>query len=207
MPPIIPAQTLAREALAAQVLARFGGNPLDPDTKAVRDMWSAILGSLSPAPSPAEIDATTQRAMAVLRREWNALAGTVLLASPASESVGPFVPTDFSDLGGTMIATGTYVGDGTDNRLIVTGLSGAIRAVHIEGFQPDDPFTVYSHWSTRKDDTMIAKQAVFQSNGSSADVIDEIAFVGANFTVDALNMNLPAAPGVGASTYHWTAWS
>jgi len=90
-----------------------------------------------------------------------------------------------------MLATGTYVGDSTDDRTINTGLTGTIRHVRVNrcdgGGQP-----------LHKEDTYPGKAVV--QEGTCNPISNMIAFAGANFVVDA---------GVNAAghTYYWIAFS
>lgn len=103
---------------------------------------------------------------------------------------------------GLQIATGFYVGDGTNDRVIVTGFT-SIKHLQIDA-QEDRGGGVFSHWTTFKNDQMAGKLAWFASSGSVGDKLTEIAFVGGNFTVDAGNMNV--APGANTTTYFWTTF-
>lgn len=90
-----------------------------------------------------------------------------------------------------MLKTGSYPGDGTNDRLILTGLIGTLRYVRVTeyGFNREPVF---------KSDTMPGKQ----TKGTFSGEANFIAFVGVNFTVD----NFPQVNSVGL-TYHWVAFS
>ena len=92
-------------------------------------------------------------------------------------------------------ATGTYVGDGTDGRLITTGLSGTIRSVVVKN-RHGGSFAF-------KDNTMSG--AVASEPGGSINPVG-VTFSGANFLVD-----FPSAFGIDVNTvgfpYFWVAFS
>lgn len=102
-----------------------------------------------------------------------------------------------------MMATGTYAGDGTNDRLISTGLSGSLRYIRILDFAPGAPGLEEQY---DKSDTMPAKVVhgiALADDGSSASGFEDnlVAIIGADFTVDAGGTN-----NLG-KTYHWVAFS
>lgn len=97
------------------------------------------------------------------------------------------------------ISTGSYVGDGTDGRIIPTGNSGASKQVVINRIGPaaiiGSP-TSFAFLKTESD--LLDSCAEFATKP-----LGGITFSGADFIVDASAGN---ANNVGES-YNWTAWS
>lgn len=85
---------------------------------------------------------------------------------------------------------GEYIGDGTNDRVIVTGLVGTIRYVRV--FNTD-----FTDTGVYKTNVMSAKQ----TKSEDGNIFDGIAFTGSDFTVDNLqSMNDTAL------TYRWVAF-
>ena len=97
------------------------------------------------------------------------------------------------------IATGSYVGDGTDGRTIPTGLSGLLRTLDVHYSA-----TGGAALATKNDNmpgttlTYLAGDAASEASGVSG-----LTFSGPNFIVDESTSGLNTL----GATFAWTAWS
>ena len=99
-------------------------------------------------------------------------------------------------------ANGTYTGDGTDGRLIVTGLSGVARRLLI--FAVRDLINFGPPAIFAKTDSMLATYVWRLTDVDKPDPVDgQVALVGPNFTVG----NSIGEANVPAEVYYWIAWS
>jgi hypothetical protein len=97
--------------------------------------------------------------------------------------------------GGAAISTGTYVGDGTDNRVITSGLSVPPKQIMISR----STAFVGPQESAFKTDIMAGKLGIALSNGSS---FTGVAILGNNFTVDG---SIGTIVNFGGETYFFSA--
>jgi hypothetical protein len=98
-------------------------------------------------------------------------------------------------------ATGTYVGDGAENRLITTGLTGTLRYVTVEMSDVvGGAAQVIRHL-----DVFPGKWITDFSGASANNIVQGIAFIGANFTVDFTNPLGAAVLNDAGRPYSWVA--
>lgn len=97
------------------------------------------------------------------------------------------------------IATGSYVGDGTDGRPIITGLSGALVLVSVLPVI----IGVLADGQVNKTPGMAGKTV--QSDFSASAVA--VAIVGADFTVDGPAATVGCNMNSAGVAYEWVAWS
>lgn len=105
---------------------------------------------------------------------------------------------DIAAVGGSeLISTGTYIGDGTNDKKIVTGLSGNLRKVNI--------WRAASPAKSDKTDLMTGKDFYLGPSTGLITTGSGIAFVGADFTVDFTGVG--TALNASTETYFWVAFS
>jgi len=109
------------------------------------------------------------------------------------------------------MASGFYIGDNTDGRRIVTGLSGVIRAAHV--WQRGDQFSLNSReaWlepgSPQFPDTIGYRQGVTPPGSPE----DENTMQGRQGVLadgsDLIVGNADTGFNAGGAFYHWTVWA
>lgn len=111
---------------------------------------------------------------------------------------GPAAP------GAATLATGTYVGDDTNGRVIPTGLTSPIKWLQIFVVGPNS--TVPAPVGCFKPGTVVGSEVGLLKFGATFTEENLVNFVANNFAVDN-GAGAPNTVNALGTTYHWAAWA
>lgn len=195
-----PADTIAREAIAANVVQLLAEPVGSNAWKCARALAQAIADSIvgaPPLPTPADVDGFASLMLSFLNPKTELQVTTGLTKAFPNATIGPLGAVVLPGGGGggdpeagDIGAVGSYSGDGTDGRVIPTGLASISRLIICNSGQFN-----YSDGTTSLDGIGFA--GVWEAAAL-------IPFSGGGFTVNASldGWNTAFNP----DAYFWVAW-